>query len=532
MLHTAVLVSFLFVGGLSATGLLGPILSFICNVWQNSHPTFASTIDVYGRILLRYGHRVPHSAGQKPIPTARFTWPNGQGTEKFFDGRNAALRWRDQFGPIYRIWSGFKPEIVLSKPSHVQQFYRDSHLHIKAKDNNSGWLFGELLGQCVGLVSQDRWRTLRQEVDPPFAPPAAAAHTRMLVRQAREYIGSLPLIVAASSAEGGGQTAALLCPADDLKLCPFYMVAEIFFGRLSPQRRAALAALAPLREDLFKHAFRGGVNRYALGKHLPGSEARARLDEFQDRWHAFVREAYEAVQTAEVAAGGKAPPIVELWEAVERGRIPMVEFMQTLDESLYANLDVTTHAVAWNVILIAQHPEVQNEVRAEILQAATGDDRDSSSYERYINSNDTLLAACVVEAARVRPILPFSNPEAATDDKVIDGYLIPGGTDVIVDTHAINVANPFWEDGEKYMPRRHMSLSKQQIRYNMWRYGFGPRQCLGKNVADRLLRAIIAETLTRMELRLPQATGKQEFPLQDESWVGLPSTKVVCKLLT
>lgn len=519
-----VLVIALVVGVLYATGFIESSLSFVVN------------------LILQHQHRVPHSAGQKPIPTVPFTWPNGQGTEKFFEGRKAALRWRDEFGPIYRIWSGFQAEIVLSKPEQAQRFYRDSHLHIKAKDNNSGWLFGELLGQCVGLVSLDRWRTLREQVDPPFSRPAAIGHTAMLARQARDFVAERFLSSSSSSSSSPLLPAdgrIRLRPAADLKLCPFFMVADIFFGPLDAAQRAALAELAPLREDLFKDAFRGGVSRFAFGKYLPGSgsRVRARLREFQDGWHAFVREAYGKAVAAqgqqkgelqeEEKKKGELPPVVQLWEAVERGDIPMVEFMQTLDESLYANLDVTTHAVAWNVILLAQHPVVQDEVLAEIR--AVTSEGEESAYIRYLNSDDTLLAACVVEAARLRPILPFSNPESATDDKVIDGYIIPRGTAVIVDTHAINVTNPFWKDGEKYTPRRHMGLSKQQIRYNMWRYGFGPRQCLGKNVADRLIRAIIAELLQHFQLRLsvPSKTGDQEFLLEDESWVGLPTTEVI-----
>lgn len=79
--------------------------------------------------------------------------------------------------------------------------------------------------------------------------------------------------------------------------------------------------------------------------------------------------------------------------------------MQTLDESLYANLDVTTHAVAWNVILLAQHPAVQDEVLAEVRGVKTRGGGAEEEYVRYLNSDDTLLAACVVEAARLRPIL-------------------------------------------------------------------------------------------------------------------------------
>lgn len=37
-------------------------------------------------------------------------WLDGQCLEKFLDGRNASQVWR-QHGPVYRIWSGFSPEM-------------------------------------------------------------------------------------------------------------------------------------------------------------------------------------------------------------------------------------------------------------------------------------------------------------------------------------------------------------------------------------------------------------------------------------
>lgn len=153
-------------------------------------------------------------------------------------------------------------------------------------------------------------------------------HTAMLIRQAREYAESqlllLPPFFTTTTNEDQTTTTTTtltLVPADDLKLCPFFMVAEIFFGRLSPRQREALAALAPLREHLFKDVFRGGINRFRLAKYLPGSPARARLADFQTKWHAFVRDAYDAAVKQE---GGSAP-IVMLWEAVEQGRVPMEE---------------------------------------------------------------------------------------------------------------------------------------------------------------------------------------------------------------
>lgn len=273
-------------------------------------------------------------------------------------------------------------------------------------DNNSGWLFGELLGECVGLVSLGRWRNLRQHVDPSFTRGAANSYTGAIIAQAHRFIDELPV--------RGDQT---ISPVDDLKYCPFFMVASIFFGDLSEQQREALCELAPLREELFKDSFKGGVNRYALGRYVPGSGA-GRLRTFQRKWVSFVEQAYHRAKNEGLAA-----PIVFMWESVREGRISMTEVcsasllqivclpalltaaqnLQTLDESLYANLDVTAHAVSWNQILLAQHPAVQDQLRDEM--EASIDRQDSVSYERYINSDDTLLAACILEAARLRPIL-------------------------------------------------------------------------------------------------------------------------------
>ncbi|KAL5453659.1 hypothetical protein PMIN07_007884 [Paraphaeosphaeria minitans] len=440
--------------------------------------------------------------GKQSLPGVPFQWPNGQGTEKFFDGRNAARRWRSQYGSIYYIWSGFKREIVLTKPAHIQAFYRDSHAHIKSSDNNAGWLFAELLGECVGVVSQRRWKRVRRHFEGHFTRPVSINRIDQFISDAGEFLQPL------NSSKG----TFLIDPANDLKFCPFFMVASIFFGRLTPDQRKKLSHLGPPREELFRETFMGGINRFKITKYFPGS-AITRLRAFQKGWEDFVRDAAER---APLQGNGA---IVSLWKAVQMNELTMLELLQTLDESLFANLDVTTHAVAWNLLRLSQHTDIQQKVHLEIQPYVT----ERQSYEEYLR---TAMQAFGNFPRSDTHNVAFSNPESAEDNKMIDGYIIPQKTDVIVDAYAINVENPYWENAQDYDPWRHLGQKDQARRHNIWRFGFGPRQCLGKHVADIIIRVIMAELLTNYQLKLAQEEGTDFVKLQADSWIGLPNAKV------
>jgi cytochrome P450 len=60
----------------------------------------------------------------------------------------------------------------------------------------------------------------------------------------------------------------------------------------------------------------------------------------------------------------------------------------------------------------------------------------------------------------------------------------------------------------------------------MWRFGFGPRQCLGKNVADLILRVIVAELLKRYRIEAVKEGKTAGVDLQADSWIGLPDGRV------
>jgi gliotoxin/aspirochlorine/mycotoxins biosynthesis cytochrome P450 monooxygenase len=108
---------------------------------------------------------------------------------------------------------------VLTRPEHVQAVFRDSDKHNKAVDNNSGFFMKHILGQCVGLVSSTKWRTLRAATEIPFLHKALGSLVPLVQRRTKKYFDE---ICAASN-----QPYWLLDPVVDVKMLPFWIIAEV-----------------------------------------------------------------------------------------------------------------------------------------------------------------------------------------------------------------------------------------------------------------------------------------------------------------
>ena len=167
--------------------------------------------------------------------------------------------------------------------------------------------------------------------------------------------------------------------------------------------------------------------------------------------------------------------------------------LQTLDEIIWSNLDVTIGALAWILVHLAASPSIQYQLRDEILlfKSRSPNNNNKNALDGYFSSPSTFLDACILESARLHPAASFSIPQDAPTDHVLDSYLIPAGTDFIVDAYALNIDNAFWgADSIEYRPERWQELQRNKVNteYHYWRFGFGYRECMGKYVVDLILK--------------------------------------------
>lgn len=458
---------------------------------------------------------------RRQIPTCPYQWPNGQGdVAKFLDGEKNSSDWAKEHGRVYRIWSGMKGEIVLTDPEDVKTVFKDSDLHCKGINNDAGWLMGEILGSCLGLISGAQWRQVRAVTGEAFTYHGATTSLSRITTITREYLIDLGL--------HGRLAKGKLDPVKDLHMLPFWIVADNLYGDLTPDLRSQLQSLIPLREGLFGRVIRGGVTRFSWSRVLPTSTNRD-LDEFRERWGHFNDTVYEKCQQAR-----SRKTMVSLYEAWHAGAITKEQALQTLDEMLFANLDVTIGGLSWNFLFLAANRDVQSQLRHEITKARTRlqvaeEKLSQSGWEKYVLRSDTLLAASILESARLKPLAAFSVPQAAPTARIVGGFSVPAGTNFVVDTHALNIRNKYWgADGAAYRPSRFQDRKASETRYHYWRFGFGARQCLGKYLADLIIRVLVAELIENYELGLDATTGWDKNP---ETWITHPDAEILCEKL-
>ncbi|ORY14667.1 putative cytochrome P450 monooxygenase [Clohesyomyces aquaticus] len=467
---------------------------------------------------LEWKHPILSTDGQQRIPTCPYRFPNGQGDiAKFLEGEKNSKAWGKVHGKLYRLWSGTNQEIVLSNPEDIKIVFRDSDVHAKAKNNDAGWLMSELLGRCVGLITGEEWRKVRAVTGSTFTHKNAAASVSAVWEFTKEHFAKLQ--------EDGKLSSGQINPVEDFRFLPFWIVASHLYGPLSPSLKAELRALVPLRESLFRSVIQGGATRFSGSQLLP-TKANRELREFKRRWWRFNKEAVQGCLRDKRNA-----PVVEMYEEMRGGRMDPENLHQTLDEMLFANLDVTIGAISWNLLFLAANPDIQEELRIEVqgarIQGEPG--KPSKSADEYLLSSTSLLTACTLESARLKPAAAFTVPQAASTDRVVSDMVIPAGINFIVDTHALNIRNQYWgPDNELYRPARFVGRKPSEMRYQYWRFGFGPRQCMGKHMADLVIRVLLVYLVERFSLSLGPSSSWDKNP---KAWISHTETQILCEPL-
>ncbi|XP_044505339.1 cytochrome P450 704C1-like [Mangifera indica] len=180
-----------------------------------------------------------------------------------------------------------------------------------------------------------------------------------------------------------------------------------------------------------------------------------------------------------------------------------------------AGKDTTAVTISWFFSLLCKHPEIQEKIAKEIVEA-TQVSSDSSIEELAAKVNEETLDkmhylhAALSETLRLYPAVPLDGKSVFSDDTLPDGFNVRKGDVVAYVPYAMGRMKDLWgNDAEEFRPERWLNENghfQPKSPFIFTAFQGGPRICLGKDFAYRQMKIFSMILL-----------GSYRFKLSDES---------------
>nr|WP_275106795.1 cytochrome P450 [Nocardia brasiliensis] len=367
-------------------------------------------------------------------------------------------------GDLVRIRIGPVKAVVVCDPSLTGQLLRDDRTFDKG-----GPLYDQgrkLIGDGLGLCPHNQHRRLRRLAQPTFHRKRIPDYTQVKMTTVASVIDCwrdgqvLDIAAETRTIVSKGLFAAIfptsVAPEQQTQVLADLdiVLAAVFWRMLLPPPLDRLRILGNRRDDL----------------------ANSRL--------------HETIYAAISDRRAKATDEGDLLTALLSARAPESDEQQLTDSQIVdtimaffiGGVDTTAATLAWALHMLAQHPEIEKDLHAEVDAVLAG---------RYATFADLprlpLTTRIINETLRLWPPV-WLLTRIATTDTQLGKYVIPAGTNIVYSPYIIHHRADLYPDPDRFDPDRW--LPDRRIPHEGFiPFGGGGRKCIGDSLgaADAVL---------------------------------------------
>ncbi|KAM8861367.1 cholesterol side-chain cleavage enzyme, mitochondrial [Synchiropus picturatus] len=188
-------------------------------------------------------------------------------------------------------------------------------------------------------------------------------------------------------------------------------------------------------------------------------------------------------------------------------KLSIEDVKASVTELMAGGVDTTSITLQWTLYELARHPGLQEELRAEVAAARAESQGDLLHMLRRI----PLLRGALKETLRLHPVA-VSLQRYTAEDIVIQNYHIPAGTLVQLGLYAMGRDPRVFTRPEQYQPSRWLRTETHYFR--SLGFGFGPRQCLGRRIAESEMLIFLIHMLENFRVeKMRHVEAKSTFEL-------------------
>lgn len=159
-----------------------------------------------------------------------------------------------------------------------------------------------------------------------------------------------------------------------------------------------------------------------------------------------------------------------------------------------AAFETSQNALAWTIVLLAQHPKVVAALTEEIDGAVGGG---LPSMDRI--GTLPLLDGVIKEGMRLFPPVPLQFRRSLVEVE-LGGARIPAGMRILISAYLINRDPELYEAPNKFKPERWRGLDRSPYQYPV--FGSGSRMCPGSAFGIQMVKIALAALLSSRRVEL------------------------------
>ncbi|KAK3199956.1 hypothetical protein Dsin_023371 [Dipteronia sinensis] len=174
--------------------------------------------------------------------------------------------------------------------------------------------------------------------------------------------------------------------------------------------------------------------------------------------------------------------------------------------------DTSSSTLEWAVSEMLKNPRVLEKAQAEVRQVF---DRKGNVDEARLHELE-YLKLVIKETFRLHPPAPLI-PRECRESCKIDGYDIPVGSKVIINTWAIGRDPNYWTEPENFYPERFLgsSIDYKGANFELIPFGAGRRMCPGLSFATSNVELALAQLLYHFNWKLPNGTKNEDLDMTE-----------------
>ncbi|RDD37947.1 Cytochrome P450 10 [Trichoplax sp. H2] len=185
-----------------------------------------------------------------------------------------------------------------------------------------------------------------------------------------------------------------------------------------------------------------------------------------------------------------------LTDVMLRSNLSEAQLNITLLDLMIGATDTTANTINWTLLLLSQYPKVQEKLYQEITNVLNdGEDPDAATVHKA-----PYLRACIKESMRIYPAIVRIS-RTLQKDVALSGYHVPANTAVVACLYEVfhNEAN--YPEPEIFKPERWIKGTHPEsigrVGFKFIPFGFGPRMCLGRRIAELEMHLLLAKLVKK-----------------------------------